>query len=76
MSWVKQNAASLIIGLISLLSGFTLYGYRIDQLEKRADVTDQQIATLTSGNVTIQISLARIQTDIEYMKLQLDKITR
>lgn len=76
MKWLKDNAVSLIIAGLTLVSSFTLYGYRIGELEKRADATDQQIASLTSGNVSIQISLARIQTDIEYIKVQLDKATR
>lgn len=75
MDWLKQNAASLIIAAITLISTFSLYGYRIGALEKRADATDQQIATLTSGNVTTQIALAQIQTKLEYITQQLDKIT-
>lgn len=75
MDWLKNNAWSLAIAVVTLISTFTLFGYRIDALEKRADATDQQIATLTSGNVTTQIALAQIQTKLEYITVQLDKIT-
>lgn len=74
IDWVKQNLWSLIIGLMVITSTYTLYGYRISSLEKRIDAVDQQIATLTSGNVTTQISLAQIQTKLEYITLQLNKI--
>lgn len=74
--WLKENAISLLIGAITLISTFTFYGYRIDTLEKRADATDQQIATLTSGSVTTQIALAQINTKLEYISAQLEKLTQ
>lgn len=74
MEWLKEHAWSLTIASVTLVSTFTLYGYRIDSLEKRDDAIDQQIATLNSGSVTTQIALAKLQVDIDYIKKQIDKI--
>lgn len=75
MDWLKENAITLIITCVGLVSSFAIYGYRIDALEKRADATDQQIATLVSGSVSTQVALAQINTKLEYISAQLDKIS-
>lgn len=66
----------LIIAAITMTSSYALYGYRITELEKHAADIDQQIATLTSGSVTAQISLAQINTKLEYITLQLNKLVQ
>lgn len=76
MNWLKDNTWPLIIGLLTITSTYTLYGFRISALEKRSDAIDQQIATLTSGNVTTQIALAQIQTKLEYISVQLNRIVQ
>lgn len=75
MNWLKENAISLVIAAVTLVSTFSFYGYRIDALEKHAEVTDQQVATLISGSVSTQVSLAQIQTKLEYISVQLNKLT-
>lgn len=72
--WLQEHAWSLTIAAATIISTFTLYGYRITALEKRDDAIDQQIATLTSGNVTTQVALAQIQTKLEYITEQLNKL--
>lgn len=72
--WFKQNAWALIIAVTTIVSTFTLYGYRISALETRLDSTDGSVKSLQDTSVATQISLARIQTDIEYIRKQVDKI--
>lgn len=76
MEWLKKHAWTLTIAAVTVASTFTLYGYRIDQLEKHEGVIDQEIATLNSGSVTTQIALAKIQVDIDYIKQQLNKLVQ
>lgn len=80
MDWLKTNAWALVIALVTLVTTFSLYGYRINALE--AAVTANQtsnlrsISKLNDQSVQVQVSLAKIQTDIEYIKVQIDKITK
>lgn len=75
MEWLKENSVTLIISLVTLVSSYTYYGYRISALETHQGEQDQQIATLTSGSVTTQVALAQINTKLEYISAQLAKLT-
>lgn len=76
--WLKNNAWALVIGIMTLVSTYTLYGYRLDRLEAETKQNTADIATVTSStqknNLQTQVALAKIQTDIEYIKAQLAKI--
>lgn len=72
--WLKQNGWAIALVVASLIYNYASNGYRLDTLEKRADATDQQIASLNTGSIQTQIALAKIQVDIDYIKLQLNKI--
>lgn len=74
--WLKQNGWGLIIAGCTLASTFALYGYRIDRLETQVDANAMAIAKLNDTNTSVQVALAKIQTDIEYIKVQVSKITR
>lgn len=74
MNWFKQNGWAIALVIASIVSNYSISGYRIGALEKHASEVDQQIATLTSGSVTTQIALAQIQTKLEYITLQLNKL--
>lgn len=65
----------LVIAAATLISTYTLYGYRISALEKQVNENSAQIASINSNWVQVQISLTKLQTDIEYIKLQIDKIS-
>lgn len=72
--WLKQNWWGLAIAATTLISTYTLYGYRLDNLEKRSDMQLNRIQTLESTNLTNVIALAQIQKDIEYIRKQVDKL--
>lgn len=80
MNFLRENAIALFIGVCSLVITYTttttMYGYRITALETHEAQIDQQIATLTTGNVTTQISLAQIQTQLKYITLQINKLVQ
>lgn len=89
MDWLKQNGMSLVIAAITLVSTFTLYGFRISVLETQR-VQDKEVIearltqdektltklsqTFTDTNLQTQVSLAKIQTDLEYLKVQTAQI--
>lgn len=72
--WLKNNIWSLIIAAATILSTFSLYGYRIDALEKRVDENRVSIQVLNTSQVNLQVQLAQIATDISYIKSSLDHI--
>lgn len=74
--WLKQNAWSLVIAGATLISTFTLYGYRIDDLGKRLDGDETTIQSIQTQSIQTQISLAQIQTDLTYIKASLDRLTK
>lgn len=76
--WLKNNAWALVIALMTLVSTYTLYGYRLDRLEAQTHDNTVAISTITTNvdknNLQTQVALAKIQTDIEYIKTQLNKL--
>ena len=72
--WLKNNAWALTIAFCVLVGNFTLYGYRISQLEDRTAANTNAIITLNNNNTQTQISLARIETDLTYIKAAINKI--
>jgi len=72
--WLKNNAWSLIIAAVTMVSTFTLYGYRIDALEKTVDENRTAIVTISQQQNTINVQLAQISTDIQYIKVNIDRL--
>lgn len=56
--------------VISIAIPFITYGARIDQLEKQMAKVDVVHAELSSTLTDMQVRLAQIQKDIEYLKLK------
>lgn len=77
MEWLKQNAWTLAIAAMTLVSTFSLYGYRIQALEAQVDANKTAVeklnTTVNDQNTQVQVSLAKISTDIEYIKIQVSK---
>lgn len=72
MNWIKNNALTLVVVLVTLVSNYAIYGYRIDAIEKRVTANELSIEAQRQNNVVLQVGLAKIQTDIEYIKLRVD----
>lgn len=72
--WLKSNAWSLIIAGITLISTFSLYGYRIDDLDKQINEQKAAIAVLNTQQNAVNVQLAQIATDINYIKSSLDRV--
>lgn len=71
--WLKNNLWGLIIAAVTLSSTYVLYGYRITALENRVSMIEAHESKLDDTAVQTQITLAKIQTDIEYIKEQLSR---
>lgn len=74
--WLKSNGISLVVAIVTIISTYAVYGYRISALEARVDRQGTAITDIRNSTTETQISLAKIQTDIEYIKMTLDKLTK
>lgn len=79
--WIRNNAWSLIIAVVTMISTFTLYGFKIDALQKQSDDDHTAIVTLSQQQNTINVQLAQISTtltgqaaDIQYIKANIDRL--
>lgn len=72
--WFKNNLWSIVIACVTMVSTFTLYGYRIDALEKQVDENRTAIVTLSGQQNQINVQLAQIATDISYIKANIDRL--
>lgn len=78
--WVKSNGFSIAIALVGIIGTYSvntaLYGYRLGAVESRLDRQGSAIVALQQGDTTTQVALAKIQTDIEYIKVQLSALVQ
>lgn len=72
--WLQENGISLIIAACTLVSTYAVYGYRLSAIEDRQNRQGSAITTLQSQDTDTRVALARIQTDIDYIKVQLNKL--
>lgn len=72
--WLQKNAVSIAIALTTLVSTYAVYGYRLSAVEARQDRQGTAISTLQQNNNDINVSLAKIQTSLQYIQAKLDKI--
>lgn len=63
-----------MITLAGIVGTFTVYGYRIDNLEKQADESRTAIVTLSTQQNQVNVQLAQIATDIQYIKVNVDRL--
>ncbi len=72
--WLQKNGISMVIALVTVISTYAVYGYRLSALEIKVDGQQESLQEMQSRSVDTQVALAKIQTDIEYIKIQLNKI--
>lgn len=72
--WLKNNAWALIIAVATVVSTYSLYGYRISEFEKRMVAEEVRVDNLESANNQAAITLAQIQKDIEYIRMRIDRL--
>lgn len=73
--FIKKNLWAVLIAVASIVGTYYTYGYRIAALETKVSASEVDIKT---GNVVAQqllISTAKIEKDIEYIKMKIDRIT-
>lgn len=78
MEFLTKNGLSIAIALAGIIATYSintaLYGYRLTALEARQDRQGTAIQNLQAGDTETRVALAKIQTDLEYIKSQLNRI--
>ena len=74
--WLSKNAWSLIIAGVGVITTFSIYGYRIDQVEKQVEAQAVQIETIKNQQVISQVQMASIAVDISYIKAAIDRFLK
>jgi hypothetical protein len=64
--WLAKHAWPIAITIVGLAASFSLYGYRVDVLEKK-------VSALESDAIANQVLLAEIKKDIEFIKIQVTR---
>lgn len=64
---------SLVIAAATLISTYAVYGYRLGDLEKAQAQIETTINKSDEAEIQIQISLAKMQKDIDYIKEEVTK---
>lgn len=76
--WIMKNGLSIGIAVVGIIATYSintaLYGYRLNTVEARQDRQGAAITTLQDKQTDTLVALAKIQTDIDYIKIQLNKI--
>lgn len=68
--WLQRNLWSLVIAGITLVSTYSLYGYRIVQLEAKAEEMSETMRTLN----VIQQDIAVIKNNTEHVQNEIAEI--
>ena len=71
-----KNALSIIIAVVGVISSYAIYGYKLTALEDQVKENKEVIADLESQQVDVQVQLAQIAVDIQYIKVNIDRILK
>lgn len=74
--FIQENSVTLIIAIIGVVSTYSLYGYRISDLEKQTAANQAAIAALNTQQNQINVQLGQIQVDLTYIKASIDRLIK
>lgn len=76
--WLKNNGFSIAIALAGIIVTYTantaLYGYRLSAIENVQNTQGASITALQNSANDLRVSVAQIQTSLEYIKAKLDRL--
>lgn len=76
MAWLKQNALALVLAAVTVVSTYAVMNYRLSTVEARQDRQGAAITDLQANNTQILVALGKLQTDIQYIRLAIDKLAK
>lgn len=83
----SKNAIAIIIAVVGVVSSYAAYGFKITTLEHQqqedraaleAQISEnkENIAELEKQTVDVKVQLAQIATDIQYIKVNIDRLLK
>jgi hypothetical protein len=74
--WLKDNGWGILIALVGVSSTFILYGFRLEALEKEVMEQRVDIVRIDTQQNLINVQLAEIAKDIQYIKVNIEEINQ
>lgn len=72
--FLNKNLWAILVLSVSLIISYTIYGTRISALEERVYAQEEIIAGFRAIEQANQITLAKMQKDIEFIKIKVDNL--
>ena len=73
-AWLKSNVITLVVLVVSVAGNWAVNQSRLDTLEEQVNKNTASIEALRTSDNDVRISLARIQTDLEYIKAAISRL--
>lgn len=73
-NWIKENLWGLVIAAITFTVAYTTLGNRVSALEADAATARETVNTDDQTLVQLQITTAKIETDVSYIKQQINRV--
>lgn len=75
IEWLTKNSWAIMVLVGTMVVSYTLYGARVDALEKRVEGQEEVIEGFRNLENANQVTLAKMQKDIEYIKIKVNEIS-
>lgn len=72
-TWLKSHAWAILVVSVAIISQYAVFGYRLADLEDRQRENTVAIKAQEASNIQLQLALVKIQTDLEYIKVQVSQ---
>jgi hypothetical protein len=77
--WLVKNAWSLIIAIVTLVSTYAIYGYRVGELEAQAQEIDLKLVAiqkLSEDVAVMNAHIINISSDVDEIKVDVKELTK
>lgn len=77
--WFAKNSWSIIIALVTLVSTYSIYGYKINQLEAQASEISENmkiIQEILQNVAVISTKIESVEGDIEEIKQEVKEVNK
>lgn len=72
--WLTENAWNLLASAAAFISSYAILGYRMKQIEEKQKDQSDEIELLKTKDTETRVTLAKIETNIEYIKTSQEEI--
>lgn len=74
--WLSKNAWAIGIVIVTMTANYAVTQYKWEVLQDQVRANTNAIIILQNNNTQMQVSLARIETDLAYIKSAVSKLVQ